>query len=158
MFWTYKLELINLKLGTMRDLIIIILCLFTISACCKKDKTFYDEDVSANGWTLFSIQDDMGNILIEKPDDLPKEIYFVFNTDLKIIGNIASFSITEGYYSIEENNTFSMNLATPFLPICCEWDEYFLANYKTISEYEYDGANLILYFGEARNQMIFIKS
>ena len=95
----------------------------SISSCCKKDEVaFYDKDVSSHGWALYEVKDANDNIIIEKPDSLPQDIYLFFTNDFKVIGHSVSFKFDEGSnYSIKEEKSFTINsLIYPELPYCCE--------------------------------------
>ena len=140
----------------MRNLIIISLLLISISSCCKKeDIPFYDKDVSNHGWALYEVKDANNNIIIEKPDSLPQDIYFFFTNDFKVIGHIASFK-GSGIYTINNNKGFTMKFGGPKLPICCEWDQYFLDNQKSIYKYEYNSNQILTLYFENDSKFIFI--
>ena len=142
----------------MRNLIIISLLLVSISSCCKKEE-FFDKNVSSHGWALHEVKDVNDNIIIEKPDSLPQDIYFFFSNDFKVIGHLASFKIdNRSSYSITEEGSFVIdNLFFPRLIIKYDWDRYFIDNFSKINKYEYDSnQRLILYFGVSNSKFIFI--
>lgn len=142
----------------MKNLILISLLFLSISSCCKTEETpFYDKDVSSHGWALYEVKDANDNIIIEKPDSLAQDIYFFFTNDFKVIGHIASFKVETGSsYNIKDDQSFSITkLLYPELIVCCEWDQYFLDNYKTIDRYDYQDGWLMLYFKD-NSKFIFI--
>ena len=144
--------------NTINFILAVTLGISTLLGCKEKEneEPFVDENL-INEWTLEWHENSDGSKIYEKPDDLPQDILLVFRLNNIVSGHVASFDI-DGSYSIDKDGRLELFLHYPWLPICCQWDQYFLESYSQINSYHYDGGNYLkVYYENNSKVMIFSK-
>lgn len=116
---------------------------------CKDDEPFLDERL-LDEFTVKRYEDEAGNVLSEKPDDVEGDIVLVIRRENQITGHLSNaggiIPIEDGEYSISEDGAFEIKqLVFPELPTN-DWDDMFISTYLGIESYTYDNGFLRLYY------------